>query len=83
MEKNIGVLDKSVRIILGIVMLVAGLIFQSWWWLLGLAPLLTGILGYCPLYTLMGFNTGGGYVPDVGYYDQSAKLGKPGDRLSM
>ncbi len=82
MLKNVGTLDRNVRIVLGSVMLVAGLIFQSWWWLLGLAPLITGILGFCPLYVPIGFNTEGGYGSTGGYFDQSAKPGKLGGRLS-
>ncbi|MCG8374849.1 MAG: DUF2892 domain-containing protein [Chlorobiales bacterium] len=83
MQKNIGALDKNVRIVLGSVMLVAGLVFQSWWWLIGLAPLITAIIGFCPFYVPIGFNTAGGYGSTGGYYDQSAKPGKLGERISF
>ncbi len=83
MQKNIGTLDRNVRIVLGAVMLVAALVFQSWWFLTGIIPLITGILGYCPVYIPFGFNTFGGYGSTGGYYDQSAKPAKLGERMSF
>ncbi len=83
MQKNVGTLDKNVRIILGSVMLVAGLIFQSWWWLIGLAPLITGIIGFCPFYVPIGFDTAGGYGSTGGYLDQSVKPAGQGERMSV
>ena len=82
MQKNVGVLDKNVRIILGAVMIVSGLLYGDWWWFTGIVPLITGILGFCPVYVPMGFNTAEGYGSSVGYYDQSAKPGKMGERLT-
>lgn len=58
MKKNIGTLDATIRIILGLIIL--SLIFvgpKSLWGLLGLVPLLAGIIGYCPLYPIFGINT--------------------------
>ena len=58
MKKNIGTLDATIRIILGIIIL--SLIFvgpKSLWGLIGLVPLLTGIFRYCPLYPVVGINT--------------------------
>lgn len=58
MKKNIGTLDATIRIILGIIIL--SLIFvgpKSLWGLIGLVPLLTGIFRYCPLYPIVGINT--------------------------
>lgn len=57
MKKNEGKVDRSARILLGLVMFAAGLYFQTWFGLLGAIPFLTGITGYCPLYTLIGLNT--------------------------
>lgn len=50
MEKNVGNIDRIVRIILGIVILALGIYFKSWWGLVGLLPILTGTIRYCPLY---------------------------------
>ena len=56
--KNVGGMDRAIRIILGLVIL--SLIFwgpKSPWALLGLLPLLTGIAGWCPPYTVLKINT--------------------------
>jgi len=56
--KNAGSVDRTARIVVGIVVLsltVWGP--QSLWGLVGLVPLATGIFGYCPLYRLVGLNT--------------------------
>ncbi|GGZ78065.1 hypothetical protein GCM10007161_06800 [Ignatzschineria indica] len=58
MKKNIGTLDATIRIIVGIIIL--SLVFigpKSLWGLIGLVPLLTGIIRYCPLYPVLGINT--------------------------
>lgn len=58
MPRNEGTLDRALRIILGLVLL--SLVFvgpQSLWGLIGLVPLLTGLIGYCPLYQIVGLNT--------------------------
>jgi hypothetical protein len=57
MKKNVGKVDRIVRIILGIVIGALGIIFKSWWGLIGLIPLLTGIFGTCALYIPFGINT--------------------------
>ena len=45
-----GKTDRVVRIILGIVIGALGIYFNSWWGLIGLIPLLTALVGVCPLY---------------------------------
>ena len=58
MMKNVGGMDRAIRVVLGLIIL--SLIFwgpKSPWALLGLALLLTGIVGWCPPYTLLGINT--------------------------
>ncbi|MEN3045665.1 MAG: DUF2892 domain-containing protein [Candidatus Hydrothermales bacterium] len=50
MKRNVGTIDRWIRIILGIVILLIGLFYKSLWGLLGLIPLITGIIGFCPLY---------------------------------
>lgn len=63
-EKNIGTVDRAVRIIAGVVLLLlvplAFLGPQSGWALIGLlgvVPLFAGLVGYCPPYALIGINT--------------------------
>jgi hypothetical protein len=55
---NEGTLDRGIRIVVGLVLLsltVAGP--RSLWGLVGLVPLLTGAIGYCPLYSVFGVKT--------------------------
>ncbi|MDQ1362906.1 MAG: hypothetical protein QG652_766 [Pseudomonadota bacterium] len=56
--KNVGGIDKILRIVAGLVLL--SLVFvgpKTMWGLVGLLPLLTGLFGFCPLYPLLGLNT--------------------------
>jgi hypothetical protein len=55
---NEGNLDRGVRVAIGLVLLT--LVFvgpKSMWGLLGLVPLLTGAVGSCPLYRVLGVST--------------------------
>jgi len=57
---NVGGMDKVVRIIAGIGMLSLVFFLESnarWVGLIGIVPLFTGLVGYCPLYSLLGLNT--------------------------
>lgn len=60
MPTNEGGLDRAVRVIVGLAIL--SLVFigpkTPWAWL-GLVPLLTGLVGFCPAYALFGLNTCG------------------------
>ncbi len=58
MTANIGTIDRVLRVIVGLALL--SLVFvgpQSLWGLVGLVPLLTGLVRVCPLYTLLGVRT--------------------------
>lgn len=56
--QNIGILDKTIRLIIAAIWIyVFGFVCLSWWWLVGLVPLLTAVYGYCPLYKFFGINT--------------------------
>lgn len=57
MKCNIGTTDRTIRILLGIVILALGLIFKSWWGLIGIIPLATGFIRLCPLYLPFRFST--------------------------
>lgn len=50
MECNVGGVDRVIRIIVGLIIVGLGLMYQSWWGLVGLVPLLTAAVGWCPLY---------------------------------
>ncbi len=58
MKTNEGTLDRALRVIAGLVLIglaVTGTV-GVWGWI-GVVPLLTGALGWCPLYTVLGFST--------------------------
>ena len=57
MKLNVGGLDRIVRIVIGVVILGAGCYYKSWWGLVGLLPLLTGIVRFCPAYLPFGLST--------------------------
>lgn len=51
-------IERVVRIVLGLGLLSLTVVGpQTWWGLVGLVPLATGVLGSCPLYTLLGVST--------------------------
>ena len=55
---NEGTIDRGLRIIIGSA-LVALMFYgpKTYWGLLGLVPLVTGIVGTCPLYSIVGIHT--------------------------
>ena len=57
MQCNIGKADKVLRIIIGLVIIAIGMYFKSWWGAIGLVPLLTATIGWCPLYVPLGIKT--------------------------
>lgn len=60
-KKNEGNLDRILRIVVGLVLI--GIYIAnpggtySWLGLIGIIPLVTGLIGSCPLYTILGLNT--------------------------
>lgn len=58
MEKNVGGIDRGLRIALGLVLiaLTLGGQISAWGWL-GLIPLATGLSGWCPPYRILGIST--------------------------
>jgi hypothetical protein len=58
MRGNEGTIDRGLRIVLGlglIALVVTGP--RTMWGWLGLLPLITGIVGYCPVYSVFGWST--------------------------
>ncbi len=58
MKTNVGGIDRSLRIAAGLVLiaLAATGTVGAWGWL-GVVPLATGAIGWCPPYAILGFNT--------------------------
>ncbi len=57
MKKNVGSVDKVIRIILGVLIIALGIYNQSWWGLVGIVPLFTAFISWCPVYSLIGIST--------------------------
>jgi hypothetical protein len=58
MKTNVGGIDRILRIVIGLVLiaLAATGTVGVWGWI-GVVPLATAALGFCPLYTVLGINT--------------------------
>lgn len=57
MKHNVGSIDRLLRIILGLIIAILGVVFDSWWGLIGLVPLATGLFSFCPLYVPLKIST--------------------------
>ncbi|OOG53391.1 DUF2892 domain-containing protein [Polaromonas sp. C04] len=58
MQINIGGIDRTLRILVGLVLIgLAATGTVGWWGWLGVIPLVTGAIGWCPPYALFGFST--------------------------
>jgi hypothetical protein len=58
MTRNEGSLDRLLRVVLGVVLIA--LVFvgpQTPWGWIGVVPLVTGLIGLCPLYSILGIRT--------------------------
>ncbi len=58
MTCNMGQGDRIFRGLLGLAILGAGFYFQSWWGLVGLVPLGTAFMAWCPFYVPFKIDTG-------------------------
>lgn len=58
MKTNEGTIDRALRVIAGLVLiaLAATGTIGVWGWI-GIVPIATGLIGWCPAYTLLGINT--------------------------
>lgn len=61
LTKNVGKLDRMVRVAMGLSLLVAYFAFPEsairWLFLIGIIPLVTGLVSFCPLYSVLGMST--------------------------
>ena len=58
MKRNVGNLDRIIRIAIGLVLVGLALTGSiGLWGYLGIIPLLAGVVGNCPVYTLLGIST--------------------------
>lgn len=59
MKNNVGPVDRTLRIVLGLAIIVWGYMEQNWLGAIGLIPLLTGLIGWCPAYCPLKVSTVG------------------------
>ena len=58
MTRNVGLIDRGLRIVAGLALLGLGAFGPfGWWGLIGFVPLATGLTSSCPAYSLLGVNT--------------------------
>ncbi|MCK5353708.1 MAG: DUF2892 domain-containing protein [Methyloprofundus sp.] len=55
--KNVGGIDRIIRIVVGLVVIGWGVYAQNWLGAIGIVPLLTGLIRWCPAYLPFGFKT--------------------------
>jgi Protein of unknown function (DUF2892) len=58
MTTNVGSIDRIARVLIGVLLLALTAMgtIGAWGWI-GVVPIATAAFGFCPLYTLLGFNT--------------------------
>jgi len=58
MRKNEGNVDRALRVVAGLLLIgLAATNSVGMWGYIGVVPLLTGVVGMCPLYSVLGINT--------------------------
>lgn len=57
MKANVGGIDRILRIVLGAALILWAILGGPVWAWIGIVPLATGALKFCPLYPLLGMNT--------------------------
>lgn len=66
MKANVGSVDKVLRIIVGLVILGSFFVLQGnarWFALIGVVPIATALIRFCPLYAILGISSGGSSGP--------------------
>ncbi|HLK82993.1 MAG TPA: DUF2892 domain-containing protein [Xanthobacteraceae bacterium] len=63
MKVNVGIIDRTVRAVIGLILIAyaipVGFPNTGWNWVgwIGIVPLVTAVIGYCPAYSLFGFSS--------------------------
>lgn len=57
MKRNVGKTDRAIRAVIGLGLLAVGAYFHSGWGWIGLVPLATAVVGFCPAYLPFGLST--------------------------
>ncbi|MCO5059129.1 MAG: DUF2892 domain-containing protein [Rhizobiaceae bacterium] len=60
-KTNEGTVDRALRVIVGVVLLALFFLYPGASWryfaLIGIVPIVTGLVGWCPLYSMLGLST--------------------------
>lgn len=59
MKVNVGTIDRGIRIAAGLVVISLGIIYESWWGAIGVIPLVTAFIRWCPAYSIFGITSCG------------------------
>jgi hypothetical protein len=57
MKKNVGNIDRVIRLVAGTAIILWGISTQNWLGAIGIIPILTGLLRWCPAYCPLGLST--------------------------
>ena len=57
MKTNIGKIDRVLRLLAGVAIIAAGVYFKSWLGAIGIVPILTALVRFCPAYVPLGIST--------------------------
>lgn len=57
MKRNVGSTDRILRLLVGIGIAIVGVIFESYWGLIGVVLMATAIFSLCPIYLMLGIRT--------------------------
>lgn len=57
MQANVGSMDQYIRYVIGSAILCAGVAYHSMWGLIGIVPIMTALMAWCPPYALLGIMT--------------------------
>ena len=57
MKQNVGGIDRVLRLVVGLALIAWGVVTQNWWGAVGIVPLFTAAIGWCPAYPIFGIST--------------------------
>jgi hypothetical protein len=57
MKQNVGGIDRILRLVVGLAVIAWGIYAKNWWGAIGVIPLFTALINWCPAYTLFGLST--------------------------
>jgi len=57
MKANVGSMDQYIRYVIGMGLLILGVVYESVWGLIGVLPIMTALMSWCPPYALLGLMT--------------------------